>query len=235
MKVAVLIIGMFREFKSAIKSWDFLDHLDHDVYFSTWGVSTEDNEKLNICLRERIYKHDILRILPNANIVMDAHFIYDNHLSIQNMLHRIDKGLSAIYNSNKKYDAILMIRPDLHLDINLERLQVMLDAFDKTKIYNWEFSSEQPNDINGVNDWLLLGAPEMFKRLVKPHKEVTDIHGRVVVDGDIHRWLMYTFEGCIEPMYIFNAWPIILRSNSRGADPKDYGMLSSKWTDIKYH
>jgi hypothetical protein len=66
MKLAVLVYGMYREFDIVVKSWDFLNNIDSDVYFSTWDTSKQKNIRLGITIDEEVTEERIKKHIPNA-------------------------------------------------------------------------------------------------------------------------------------------------------------------------
>ena len=86
MKVAVLVYGMLREFDTAVKTWNFLNHPDFDFYFSTWSESYQINKNLNIDIREEITEDMITKHIPNAKISIldESNFVFPGDIVYQN-------------------------------------------------------------------------------------------------------------------------------------------------------
>ena len=57
-----------KKFEFVVKSWDFLDKLNCDVFISTWDRSVQINHQLNIYVDEIITEEKILNVLPEAKI-----------------------------------------------------------------------------------------------------------------------------------------------------------------------
>tara|TARA_B110000003_G_C16483691_1_gene470725 strand:+ start:16 stop:771 length:756 start_codon:yes stop_codon:yes gene_type:complete len=126
MKYAILINGEYRQFKEAVRTWKFKDELDCDFYVSTWNRSFQYNSKLGIDLNEIITEEDIVKYLPNSNInIVDQYNldyedetgnipkVYDNSIA---MKYHWQQCLKQLENSNKHYDNVVIMRPDLWLE-----------------------------------------------------------------------------------------------------------------------
>jgi hypothetical protein len=118
MKVAILACGEYREFEKAVKSWEFLNQLDCDVYISTWNKSKQlidiGNYKELIVTKEMIKNH-----IPNAFIEIQSPDYNMNN--INKMVFHIKNSLKMLKQKNYQYDKVLLIRMDLFLKINSEK------------------------------------------------------------------------------------------------------------------
>jgi hypothetical protein len=116
MKTAVLVSGMCRQFDIAVKSWKFLNHLDCDVYFSTWKKSVQSSKVLNMHVEEDITENTILEHIPNAKIkiydVNDFDFPGDRFYHNDKHLFLMKSSLNMIKESGVEYDMLIMTRPD---------------------------------------------------------------------------------------------------------------------------
>lgn len=110
MKVAILVYGMYREFDIAVKSWSFLNDIDNDVYFSTWDRSLQRNKKLNITVDEEVTTDRIHQYIPTATINLESDILPLSNP--QKMIYHWKQCLRMMKESNKKYDLIMLTRPD---------------------------------------------------------------------------------------------------------------------------
>lgn len=122
MKTAVLVSGMCRQFDIAVKSWKFLNHLDCDVYFSTWKKSVQSSKVLNMHVEEDITENTILEHIPNAKIkiydVNDFDFSGDRSYHNDKHLFLMKSSLNMIKESGVEYDMLIMTRPDNYSTYN---------------------------------------------------------------------------------------------------------------------
>lgn len=119
MRIAVLVFGEYRELDIAIKSWKFLNEYDCDVYVSTWDKSIQIRNDLNINIIEDVTLDRILNQLPNATVSIknqdDVGFLNGN---TQKMFYHWKESFRLMKESNKHYDSIMLLRPDLHFELN---------------------------------------------------------------------------------------------------------------------
>jgi hypothetical protein len=117
MKLAVLIFGEYREHELAVKTWDFLNHFECDIYYSTWNKSIQHDDKLGIRIEEIITEEKIKSIFPNAvTSILD----YDEYLGkFVNNAGRLyfhwEILLGLLKNSGKEYTHVMLIRPELYI------------------------------------------------------------------------------------------------------------------------
>ena len=116
MKLAVLIYGMYREFDIAIKSWNFLNHIDNDVYFSTWDRSAQRNKRLNITIDEEVTHSRILKHVPTATVNIEPDVL--SLSNPQKMIYHWKQCLRMMKESGKEYDLVMLTRPDSFKVIN---------------------------------------------------------------------------------------------------------------------
>jgi hypothetical protein len=110
MKLAVLVYGMYREFDIAVKSWDFLNRIDNDVYFSTWNRSAQQNKRLNITIDEEVTPGRILDHVPTATVNVEPDVLpFSNP---QKMMYHWKQCLRMMRESGKEYDLVMLTRPD---------------------------------------------------------------------------------------------------------------------------
>ena len=62
MKTAIFVYGQYRDFDVVVKSWNFLNDLDCDVYFSTWDKSYQKNPQSFVDGLKRLHIDDDLGI-----------------------------------------------------------------------------------------------------------------------------------------------------------------------------
>jgi hypothetical protein len=179
MKTAVLIWGEFREFENAHKSWNFLNLLDYDVYFSTWETSHEINEKLNIDLFENITKDKILKYFPTAVINIEPQFFSKPPAKV---VHHWRKLFNMAYMSGINYDNVILIRPDIVLDELHESFELIINNLtDERIIYGLSnILSQAPPVYLFVADCMFFGKTEIMREafLSFPPPDITrkDIH-----------------------------------------------------------
>lgn len=112
MKVAVLIVGEYREFDIAVKSWNFLNNPNLDYYISSWDVSSQDIEF-------EVKEHFFETRLPNIKYIkLHSHKlrpIFDG-TKVDTVL-AAQKHWNHLYDKLKStdiiYDYIFLLRPDI--------------------------------------------------------------------------------------------------------------------------
>lgn len=146
MKLAVFVCGMYREFDSAFKSWDFLNNIDSDVYFSTWDKSIQKNIRLGVVVDEEVTEERIKTHIPNAFTFVQPE---DNFIGLSNpqkLIHHWKSCLKMVKDSGNKYDLIMLTRPDNYKVIS-EPHQRLFKYNKPNTIYGLEkiiFNNEEP-------------------------------------------------------------------------------------------
>jgi hypothetical protein len=120
MKIAILIVGEYREFKISINSWNFLNNDNADYWISTWEVSKQND------FIETVSEKDYTNYLPNIKNIgihpKEKIHISDNGNvdTLQayrfNWMYCYETLLEKMESQNLKYDAMMIIRPDLWLE-----------------------------------------------------------------------------------------------------------------------
>jgi ribonucleotide reductase alpha subunit len=132
MKIAVLVTGEYRTFDHARKSMHFLDQPNIDVYFSTWDkISTSDKLSGYDFNKDKNYRIITKKIINRALNIPATVAIQDLvssekiKLSGPPLIKTWYLGFDLIRKSGKKYDYVLLTRPDLyfkHGKFNFEKL-----------------------------------------------------------------------------------------------------------------
>ena len=141
MKIAVLVYGQYRDFDISITTWDFINHLDCDFYFSTWNKSNQTSEKLNISSSFNVNEDMIKKFIPNSKIsILDESIILDTGIALEENTRKIiyhwKNGLKMIRESNVDYDMIFLLRFDTIFTIDCEYNEVLKLNEDKTLYYD---------------------------------------------------------------------------------------------------
>jgi hypothetical protein len=178
MKVAVLVFGMYREFDISVKSWDFLNELDCDVYFSTWDKSYQENKNMNIFINETITEEKIKNHIPNATISILKEIDFpDLNTSTKKMIFHWKNCLSMVDKSEKKYDQIMLIRPDAFIKtwIPYSRFNTFIES---DRIYGCEWIQLVGNNSYTMDDTFIFGHFDVMSKFIKelpislpPHHE----------------------------------------------------------------
>ena len=141
MKIAVLVYGQYRDFDISITTWDFINHLDCDFYFSTWNKSNQTSEKLNISSSFNVNEDMIKKFIPNSKIsILDESIILDTGIALEENTRKIiyhwKNGLKMIRESNVDYDMIFLLRFDTIFTIDCEYNEVLKLNEEKTLYYD---------------------------------------------------------------------------------------------------
>jgi hypothetical protein len=176
MKIAVLFCGEYRQFDIAIKSFDFLNDLDCDYYFSTWNISTQKNVNLNIDITESITEEMILDYLPNVDIdIVDLNSHPNLDSNTKKMIFHWKNALRMVRDSGKDYDIILLTRPDSFLRINFP-VGDFNQMTKKDRIYGIDRISLVGNNTFTMDDTFIVGNSEIIGSFVDTLTLGTHMH-----------------------------------------------------------
>lgn len=112
MKLAVLVYGMYREFDIAVKSWNFLNDIDSELYFSTWNKSIQKNKKLGIIVDEVVTEERIKKHIPSAITSVQSEDSFMGLSNSQKLIYHWKNCLKMVRDSGNHYDLIMLTRPD---------------------------------------------------------------------------------------------------------------------------
>jgi hypothetical protein len=166
MKVAVIVYGEYREFDFVVKSWDFLEKLNCDVYISTWDRSVQINQDLGIYLDETITEEKVLNALPTAKVSIKKESDYfDVNLSDANsearntnkMIFHMKNGLKMVHQSGIQYDFILLMRPDCYQNYPIMEPEYFYSHNQKDRIYGVSYINVTGKDSYFLSDILFVG------------------------------------------------------------------------------
>lgn len=123
MKIAILITGEYRTFDHARKSMKFLDQPNIDVYFSTWNETTtvdQFNRQFDKITVNRSITTAIIRDTLGIPATIGIYKPEENRvIGSAPVIESWRLGFNLIKNSNKKYDYVLVLRPDLYFSHGL--------------------------------------------------------------------------------------------------------------------
>lgn len=164
MKTAVLVYGEFREFENSHKSWNFLKLLDYDIYFSTWNTSVEKNEFLKYDVSDVVTEDKILKYFPNAIINIEEPFWSSPPSKVT---HHWRKLFNMVQMSNKNYDIIILIRPDIYLkELHHSFNEVLTNINDERIIYGLSnIQSQKPPIFLFVADCMWVGKTKLMEEI----------------------------------------------------------------------
>ena len=171
-KIAVLVCGEYRQFDIAVKSWDFL--LKYDFYFSLWNTSHQYNEKLNINFFENIDKEKITNFIESSYIELYDESIFSEKSELLNKssnfknLFHWKSCLNLLLSNNKEYDGIILMRPDINLNLNKDISDI--NFTNKILIAN-NFKETSNQDELFVHDAMIVGSFESIKFLIESFHE----------------------------------------------------------------
>jgi uncharacterized protein (DUF488 family) len=208
MKVAVLVGGMYREFDIAINSWNFLNDIDCDVYFSTWSKSIQKNSRLNISINEDVIEDRIKKYLPNSIVSILDETKYNHLNNPEKLIFHWKECMRLLELSKKKYDIVILTRPDNYFELHNK-----WDCILKFNYDNIIYGIDEIHDVDNVpytNDIFFIGNYETMKYFLK------NIDDRIY---DLHRCIANTFINFglilkkMESLYVCT-----IRANARDLD-----------------
>ena len=175
MKLAVLVYGMYREFDIAVKSWDFLNHIDSDVYFSTWNKSVQKNNRLNITIDEEVSEERIKKHIPNAITSVQSEDGFMDLTNPQKLIYHWKNCLKMVKESGKEYDLIMITRPDTYKVIS-EPHHRIFNYNKPNTVYGLEkikFNNDEPF----IQDIFFIGNFNIMSNLIETiPTNITSIH-----------------------------------------------------------
>lgn len=181
MKTAVLVYGEYREFDNVVDSWKILDRLNCDFYFSTWNKSKQNNNKLGIKREFDVTPDMILKYYPDAVIdilnkesISELDDMWGNGVKIY---HHWKNCLKLLKDSKKKYDFILIIRPDLFLTLNKNYTLFPIKLLSKIYKKNSLFVGGDIVTNTMVSDVFIFGSYDVLEKLLNDSNDF---------GGDIH-------------------------------------------------
>src|SRR6188474_1620440 len=78
-RVAVLVGGMFREFEQAYPTWEFIKHIEHDLYVSTWTTTVENNQMYGVFHTEDVTEERVRAVAPHAKVSIEPMQLINTH------------------------------------------------------------------------------------------------------------------------------------------------------------
>jgi hypothetical protein len=140
MKTAILLFGMLREYELSTRDWQFDKHLNCDYYISTWNKSKQLINNFKIEYREYIVTKELLtqRFSNITCDILDEDLIFRLPTSTQaKMFFHWKNVYRLMVESNKKYDLIILVRPDCNVVIR--SMGYVENDPNDNPIGNWEF------------------------------------------------------------------------------------------------
>ena len=114
MSIAVLISGEYRTFSHCKRTIDFLYDPSVDIYISTWDSSSYVSPRINLDITESVTQERIVNDLnKQATILIEPQSLIKEVKYSTKMMHRWISGFNLIKESNKHYDYVIVMRPDL--------------------------------------------------------------------------------------------------------------------------
>ena len=172
MKTALCIYGLYRELDRCIRSWKFLNHMEYDVYFSTYDHTYERNTGLGIDIFEPITGDQILNNFPQAGNIeinleqKDNLFLNPLHNS-DKMLYHWKKCFDMLGASGIEYNRVFLIRPDLFFENSAEFILPTLDCSSDNIIYSGRLEQHPPPTYLGIVDTLLIGNVYTLGKIIR--------------------------------------------------------------------
>jgi hypothetical protein len=188
---------MYREFQKAVKTWDFVNHIDCDFYISTFDYT--DNvyqvRYKRFTIEDRkipVTKEMIIDYLPNANVIISndnlGYVTYkEEDMRIRNNARRKyfhwKNCLKICNQSNVQYDIIILLR--LYLKV---KLKIPYNEFNVTD--DSLYSTSEIID-NRIIDLLFYGKYNTISKMIDniPDDTIMDPHTdfvRYLIDMDIN-------------------------------------------------
>lgn len=182
MKIAVLISGEYRTFKHCRRTMNFLDDERVDIYVSTWDSSSYVNLKINLNETELVTKEQVeLDLGKQATILIDPQDSVKQIKYSTKMMDRWQAGMKLIKDSNKEYDYVIVMRPDLFFNgpVSLDNLSECNDSLGVA------WSTESSLATKSLPDILFVSTYSNMQKLIDSLDIDDWINGP---EGDWHTW-----------------------------------------------
>jgi hypothetical protein len=140
MKIAILVSGEYRTFDICCNYLHLLTNPLFDIYFSTWDRSRQSCPRVGYYTDQQITPQHILNTLNrDATILILPHDLIKNPKKYNvKMLYLWLAGFNFIRSSGKKYDAVLLIRPDfISQNDQFSEISIDLNKFNITWADSW--------------------------------------------------------------------------------------------------
>jgi len=172
MNIAVIISGEYRTFEQCVKTHDHM-LAGNDIFVSTWSESNNVNmEDTSLSIQiTGIDEAQIRKTLEGYNVISTCIEHYDPDFWRSDvmrynsaMLHRWEKGLELVEATGKRYDVIVIMRPDLFFGGTC--------TTPRWEIFNVEglLQSAWSSDTT-LNDILMIGTPSTIKNTLMKVEE----------------------------------------------------------------
>ena len=186
MKIAVLVVGEYREFAIAHKSWKFLNYPEVDVFMSTWSTSREVNLALDINLRETVTEEQIRALIDVKHLaIFDQSTIHPN-IPQRKMTYLWRQALMMLAYQTTVYDVVIMIRPDLYLEYDTNIFHELLSNLTNDLYLLGRPYSRSSGLVNrGVQDQMFVSTHIGITNMLRIHE---------APDVNIHEHLVNEFE-----------------------------------------
>jgi hypothetical protein len=177
-KIAILVFGKYGDFDTAVKFWDFKDQIDCDFYFSTWDITRKNNDQAgyNNDFKRKVTLEMITDYIPNAVVSLQNEleyngkrygvYEYDYGPSQEKLIHHWKECLRLVEESGKKYNQIMLIRPDMVHRFYFP-IEELYQYNKKDRIYNHTGGITKGEKGNYVNDTFFIGDFETMSNMIK--------------------------------------------------------------------
>lgn len=166
-----------------------------DVYVSTWDKTVIKNELLGIDIEEDITEDRIRKLLPNATILIEPTSCFNTVKYSDSMMYRWEAGWQMVLASNRQYDRILIIRPDMMFDA-YESILYPESVQDVAVMWYAE-------NLNEINDVAFLFSWDFATRFFEARPCTSWQNSN---NSDVHAW-MYSFVHSLAPNKIVPLFP----------------------------
>ena len=147
MKIAVLIFGEHRTFKTAVQTWNCRFWDDVDYYMSTWDISesySEPTKHLDTpIIKNNIDTNFIKDVLPNVNLKITNSNSIEDLGNTNKMIYHWKTLYNMVIDSGKEYDCIFLVRPDTYFFIQPS----FFEMTKKNILYSASEINEEAHDI----------------------------------------------------------------------------------------
>lgn len=234
-KYAVLVFGEYREFDYAHKTWTFLNEINYDLYFSTWNITEENNDLLNINIYEEVTKERILQYFPDATIDIRGAEDYGVLTTpINRMLFHWRNLFNMVTFSGKEYDGIILLRSDIYLNQKKSINNLLVNLKDDIIYGLSHITSNPPPKYLYVQDTMFIGRPEMLKWSLltfrPPDVSFKNIHYHL----SLHFLSNFIYVESIEFEYFDYYMMRSVNRNFMNESFETQKKLSEEWFDAKY-
>lgn len=221
--LAILVFGQLREFELAIPSWKFLKFpFKFDIYLSTWNTTYSMNCDGTFTEIEDVTKERVEKVLGKITDYKIVDEIIDVDGTMKQLVFHLKSCVEMLRNSGKQYDKVILIRPDLWLDQNVDFQTILCRPCPDNLVYTFGDLHKTAEGENVIMDNLFICNMPTALKFLNLKDNNYNIH---VLFGDF-----FVKNGLREKSFEPNE-VLVVRSNCRGIKNLSQDVVREKYNE----